>query len=137
MVAERGDPRLVPDQDHVCVDELPTLGPHAAVCLAQELERRDPPQPRVVGGKQRADVAEAGGAEQRVDQRVCDHVPVRVPGEPLRGGDLDAAEHEWYAVLERVRVEADPHALVSHGRRLRAAGRVSRSVGRPARSRFG
>ena len=37
-----------------------------------------------VGGEERADVAEVGRAEQRVDQRVGDHVAVGVAGEPAR-----------------------------------------------------
>ena len=41
--------------------------------------------------------------EQRVDERVREHVAVRMAGEPARAGDLDAAEDERDAVREGVR----------------------------------
>ena len=61
----------------------------------------------VPGGKERADVAEPGRAEQGVDERVGDHVAVGVAGEATRVLDLDAAEDERDALLERMRVEAE------------------------------
>jgi len=39
---------------------------------------------------------------------VRDHVPVRVPGEPTRVIEADAAEHERDAFRKRVRVDAQP-----------------------------
>ena len=45
----------------------------------------------------RADVVHAGGAEQRVAERVADDVGVGVALEAVRVRDLDAAEHERQA----------------------------------------
>ena len=53
------------------------------------------------------DVAQAGGAEQRVDDRVGEDVGVRVAGEPLLVRDVDAAEDEPATGREGVRVDAD------------------------------
>src|SRR5207237_2826828 len=62
--------------------------------------------------KERADVAEAGRAEDGVGERVGDHVAVRVSRETAGMVEADAAEHERHAVLERVRIDAgaDPQA---------------------------
>ena len=62
----------------------------------------------VVGGKERADVREAGGAEQRVGQRMGDDVAVGVPDQPARMVDRDAAEHERNALAEGVGIDAEP-----------------------------
>ena len=53
-----------------------------------------------------ADVAEPGGAEQRVDHRVGEDVGVGVAGEPDVVRDRDAAEDQRPAGRERVRVDA-------------------------------
>ena len=72
----------------------------------------------LAGGEKTAYVAEPRGPEQGVDQRVCDHVPVRMPGEPARVVEVDPAEHKRHAVGERMRVvpHADPD--IRHGVRL-------------------
>ena len=74
----------------------------------------------------------AGGAEQRVDHRVREHVGVGVPVEPALVGDLDAAEDQPAPVGEAVRVvaDADPHGAVSEApigsrRRLRRSNTAS------------
>ena len=67
--------------------------------------------PQLVGvGEVLADVAEPGRAEQRVDDRVGQHVGVRVPRETSLAGDLDAAEDQRPAVGEAVGVDADAAA---------------------------
>ena len=80
------------------------------VRLREQVERVGALPARIVRREQRADVAEPGGAEHRVDQRVRDHVAVGVAGEPARMVELDAAEDERHALDERVRVDADPDA---------------------------
>jgi hypothetical protein len=74
----RGKPRLLPDQHAVCVHQLPARLSHLPVGLAQQLERRYAAEALVSRREQAADVAETGGAEQRVDQRMRDDVAVRV-----------------------------------------------------------
>ena len=54
-----------------------------------------------------ADVAEAGGAEQRVDDRVGQDVGVGVARQAALGRDLDAAQDQLAPLLEAVRVVAD------------------------------
>jgi hypothetical protein len=60
-----------------------------------------------------ADVAQRGGAKQRVADGVQQHVGVRVPVEPLVVRDLHAADDQLAAFHQRVHVEAlpDPHVL--------------------------
>ena len=108
------DPWLLPDEDAVGVHELPAGLAHLAVGLGKEVERRRSTVPLVSGGEERADVAEVRGAEDRVDERMRDDVAVRVAGEPARMVDRHAAEHERHALLERVRVEADPDPELAH-----------------------
>ena len=52
----------------------------------------------------------AGGAEQRVDDRVREHVGVGVAGEALLVRDVDAAEDQRAARREGVRVDAEAGA---------------------------
>ena len=56
------------------------------------------------------DIGETGGTEQRVGERVCDHVAVGVPGEAPWMVDRDTAEDERDAVRERVGVDTQPDA---------------------------
>ncbi len=52
-------------------------------------------------GEVLADVAQPRGTEQGIDDRVREHVRIRVPGEPLLGVlDPDPAEHERAPLLE-------------------------------------
>ena len=85
------------------------------VGLAQEVEAGRAVVARVVGGKQRSDVPEPGGAEHRVDERVREHVAVRVAGEAAVVVEPHAAEHERHAALECVRVDTDPDPNVTAG----------------------
>ena len=67
--------------------------------------------PQLVGVREvLADVAEPGRAEQRVDDRVREHVGVGVAREAALAGDLDAAEDQRPPVREAMRVDADPAA---------------------------
>ena len=83
--------------------------------LREQRQRVGAGELRVVGREERADVLEPGGSEQRVGERVREHVAVGVAREPARMLDPDAAEHERHAVLERVRVEARADAVLRHG----------------------
>jgi hypothetical protein len=109
-----GDPRLLPDQDAVGVHELPPIGAHLRVGRLQELERVDTRRGGRIRWEERADVPEAGRAENCVDQRMRDHVAVGVAGEAARIVEVNTAEDERHAVLERVRVDTEADAQVSH-----------------------
>ena len=107
----RREPRLLADEDAVGVDELASR--RRARARRRRASRSSDETPSAVvrvGGEERADVAEVGGAEDRVDQRVRDHVAVGVAGEAARLVERDAAEDERHALLERVRVDADADA---------------------------
>ena len=90
---------------------------------AQQVDRVGVAPALVVVGEERADVAAAGGAEQRVDHRVGEDVGVGVAGEAALVLDLDAAEDEPAALGEAVAVvaDADAHRLNSRRPRRRAA----------------
>ena len=110
LLAVRGDLRLLADEHAIRVDEHPALLAHLRVGLTQQVEAVGAAEALVARREQRADVAEPGSAEQRVDQRVREHVAVGVAGEAARMVDRHAAEHERHAVDERVRVDTDPDA---------------------------
>ena len=78
---------------------------------AQQLDRVGV-APALVGVREvLADVAEAGRAEQRIDDRVGKDVGVGVARQAALGvRHLDAAEHQRAARLEAVRVVADARA---------------------------
>ena len=114
LVLARAGLRALHDDRRVDVlDRHPALGEHRRDG-AQQRERVGA-APALVGVREvRADVVEPGGAEQRVDDRVREHVRVGVPGEPeqLRVLQAHAAEDQRTARLEPVRVPSDarPHA---------------------------
>ena len=78
------------------------------------------------GGKSVAEVAEAAGAEQRVDHRVGEHVGVGVAPEPALVLDLDPAEHQPPPGGEPVAVVADADALIGVDPRPSGSSRRSR-----------
>ena len=82
-----------------------------------------------MSGEVLADVAQPGGAEQRVGDRVGEHVGVGVAGQAALVRDLDAAEHERPALLEAVRVDPDagPHPTGSIRRCRRSKTAISRT----------
>ena len=84
--------------------------------------------PQLVGvGEVLADVAQPGRAEQRVDDRVGEHVGVRVPGEAALARDLDPAEDQRAAVREAMGVDADAgaHQPIGSSRRWRPSNTQS------------
>ena len=80
------------------------------------------------GREEGADVAEVCRAEERVDERVRDHVSVRMPDEPARVLERDAAQDERYAVLECVRVDPDPDPELAHASEASAVGELGERV---------
>ena len=114
LVSSIRDPRLLADQHAVDIDELvPGLAyPRVGVC--EQLERVGAPVALVFRGKERADVAQTGGAKKCVGQCVGDDVTVGVADESAGVVDRHAAENERDAVAEGVRVDADADAVVAH-----------------------
>ena len=90
---------------------------------AQQVDRVGVAPALVVVGEERADVADAGGAEQRVDHGVGEDVSVGVALEAALVLDLDPAEDQPAAGGEAVAVVADPDrsARLGSSERLRAA----------------
>ena len=84
---------------------------------AQQVDRVGVAPVLLVVGEELADVAEAAGAEQRVDHRVGEHVGVGVAGEAALVLDLDPADHQAVALDEAVAVVADsdpqPHQVLA------------------------
>ena len=114
LVPVRSDARFLADEHAVGVHELPAGILDALVGDAEEVERRGALPLRLAGREERADVLQAGSAEQRVDERVREHVAVGVADEPARVLDPDTAEDERDAFGQDVRVDADPHPEVRH-----------------------
>ena len=112
QLRELGDDRAVRlrEREPAAADEL--MGG------AQELHRVRVLPLRIAIGKQLADVARAGGAEDGVGQRVRDRVGIRVAGQALRVRNGDAAQDERAARDEAVGVVADPHARQRRDRLL-------------------
>ena len=77
------------------------------------MERADPGEPGVGRREEGADVAQAGSAENRVDDRMGEDVPVGVAGEPPLRVELDSAEDELHPGLERMGVDARPDPVLS------------------------
>ena len=122
LVAVRSDPRLLADEHAVGVHEPPAGSPNLRVGDPEQLDRGDAAVALLTGGEEPADVAEPGGPEQRVDQRMRDHVSVGMAGEPARVVDLDPAQDERDAFDEPVGVVPGTDADVGHGGRLLRPG---------------
>ena len=86
---------------------------------AQQIDRVRTLPPLLLGREERADVAPARGAEQRVDHRVGEDVGVGVAGQTALVLDLDPAEDQASTLGEAVAVVADPDAHLSNPRRPR------------------
>src|SRR5438874_3001 len=114
LLAQRRDPRILADQYAVRVDELPPRLADLSGGAPEQIERRSACPFRLAGWKQQADVSEPCRTEQRVDQRMRDHVAVRVAREAARRVDRDAPEHERNTVREGMRVDAEPDPELAH-----------------------
>src|SRR5687768_3752184 len=79
--------------------------------LAQQSPAVDALVTRIAVGEMRTDIAQRRGAEQRVAQRMDQHVGVGVPGQSLVVRDLDAADDQLSSGYQRVRIKSlpDPH----------------------------
>ena len=105
----RREPGLLGDDRAVGLRQGEAAAADQLVRGAQQLHRIGVLPLGIAVGKQLADVARARGAEDGVGEGVRHGVGVRVPGEPARMGDGDAAEDERTARDEAVGVVADPH----------------------------
>src|SRR4029079_18173369 len=114
LLSKRRDPWLLADQDAVGIDELPAGLAYFCGRAAQQVERRRALPLRLLGRKQRADVAEPSRTEQSVDQGVSDHVPVRVAREALRRFDRDSPEYQRDAVRELVAAHPQSDPELAH-----------------------
>jgi hypothetical protein len=114
LLAVWGDSRFLADQDAVRIHELEPCLANPPVGIAEQLQRVRVVPALVVGGKERADVAEPGRSEHGVCEGVRDYIAVRVAGEAAREVDRDAAENEAEALLERVRIDAETDPKFSH-----------------------
>ncbi len=79
----------------------------------------------VVVGEQVADIAQRAGAEQRIAERMKQHIAVGVGDETVIVGDAYTADHQMVAIAEAMDVEAvadSHHARVSQRLRARVVG---------------
>ncbi len=102
------------DDGSVDVQDAPAAVGEELRHLAQELAAVDSLETRVGVRKVPADVALASGTQQRVADRVQQHVGIAVAREALVVRDLDAPDHELAARDQLVDVEAlpDPHCVL-------------------------
>ena len=122
-------PRALEHHGGVDVGDRPAGVRHAPGRGAQQPERVGALVGRVVVGEVLAEVAQGGGAEQGVDDRVRQHVGVGVALEPELGLERDAADHQRPAGDEAVRVVAEARANAAHAG-LRSPSRLATSGGR-------
>ena len=80
-------------------------------------------------GEHLADVAKAGGAEDRVGERMADDVGVAVADAAHRRGDQHAAEDDAVTGREAVRIVADADADGGHGAHAAAGAGVGAGAG--------
>src|SRR6266480_2725587 len=121
---------LLGDHDAVDIDDsIAGLVQHGDRSL-EHAETRSILELRIVGRKVRADVTQAGCAEERVDHRVSQHVSVGVAVQPGRVLYAHAAKHQRTPRHERVDVvsDADPHRPTVSCSRI-SASTTSRSSG--------
>src|SRR5438093_4862987 len=122
--------RLLGDHDAIDIDDsIAGIVQHGDRSL-EHAEARCIFELRIVRWKVRADVTQAGCAEERVDHCVREHVSVGIAVQPGRMLDSDAAQHERTPGYQRVDVVADPdpHLPTVSCSRIRAST-TSRSSG--------
>jgi transposase InsO family protein len=108
LLATRGELWALEDHGGVDVHDPPAGVPQERQRMAQQLQRVGVPVALVGVREVLADIAEPGGPEQRIDDRVRENVGIGVPVEAALLRDRDAAEHQPPAVGEPVAVVADP-----------------------------
>ncbi len=104
--------------DAIDVCDLPAGPGHGLAGLLEHVGRVASAVDRIGIGKHLADVAQGGRAQDGVGHGVQQHVGVAVPDEPAVVGDIDAAQPQWAAGSEPVRVVSDSDAEVWRGRDL-------------------
>src|ERR1700735_3055505 len=105
-------PQLGPFADDDCVDMRDT---EAALVeqlarLHEKRQARGALPLRVPIGEMRADIAEAPRAKQSVAKGVTEHVAIGMPHRPFFERNFDAADHEFAAFGEAVKVVANSGA---------------------------
>ena len=100
------DLRRLEDDGHVDVADLEPAVVHQRDDATQQIEAVRVLPPRIGVGKMAADVAEAGGAENRVGQRVADDVGVGVAERAALGRDGHTAQHQRPAGDEAMKIVA-------------------------------
>ena len=97
---------------------------------SQQHQARDSCVARVGVREEPAEVAQRQRAEQRLADRVREHVGVGMAAQPARGGHRHAAQHQRPPVDQRMQVEAEPGRVsVSPGPPPEPGRAVSRSSG--------
>ena len=66
-------------------------------------------------GEMPADIAQTRRAENRIGDRVQEHVGIRMPIETFIKWNRDAADDEWPASHQRVNIKALADANLGHG----------------------
>ena len=80
----------------------------------EQVEPADPLEGRIGIGEVLTDVAQRGGAQHRIRERMADDVPVGMAGETVLRLESDPAEHQRAAGRECVNVETETHELFTH-----------------------
>ena len=81
-----GDSRLLADQHTIGIDEREACLAHLTVRLCEQYEGVGAAVRLVLRGKEGADVGEPCGAEERIGERVCDHIAIGM-ARRARAGD--------------------------------------------------
>jgi len=104
--------RLLGDHCAVDVHDSVTGDSHRIGRAREQIKARCAFELWIAGGKELPDIAQAGGAEQRVDHGMREHVRVRVAVKTHRVRDPHASEDQIAAGLEWVDVipDPDPHS---------------------------
>src|SRR5439155_16865295 len=106
----RSDPRLLGDHGDVRAHEAEAGLGDLPIGLAQKGDRIGVLPASVGGGKQRADVPQPRGAQNRVGERMGHRVGVGMARKTLGMWDFHSSEDQLAAVGEAVRVVADADA---------------------------
>jgi hypothetical protein len=104
------DARLFGDQCRIDVCDLKTSFPNQLGCVREKKAAVGIAPGWVGWGEVLADVAEGGRTEERIDDRVQEHIGVGVTGQTRGMGDFDATENETSSHFELVDVIANTGA---------------------------
>src|SRR5205823_11968704 len=114
---------------HIGVLDRPPGAPAVIGHLVEQIQASGVPVLRVLIGKQGADVTDAGGAAERVNQGVADDVGIAVALQSHVPGEFDATEHEPATDDQSMKVEAGPYthkgSAASRASTISASSRVA------------